>query len=185
VNETTKRIVWKENVLVSLRVRRDLYTIGQMLHRPYMRFFRIRSQDGRWTAVDLNEVGVLFTVSIGAVVVQELVDRKLEGPSVVPNRLPFEKYWIKPNLSFGTGAAFKGGRLIELAPGVGSARAPVVKPDLTLAADRERIDAHELTNMWGARDLVERLSTFFDTGDDRDPMKAALFDAPAGPARDG
>jgi hypothetical protein len=175
MNPTKKRIVWKENALVSVKLRDDLYTIGQMLHRPYMRFFSTSNRDGLWTALDLNLVNVLFTVSIGSVVVQMLVDAKIKDPSVVPNRAPFERYWIKPNLSFDGGGAFRGGRLIEMAPGIGSARAPVVKQNLTLAHDRERIDAHELTNMWGARDLGQRLSTYFDTGDDRDPMKDTLF----------
>lgn len=41
-----KRIVWREDGLVSLKLRGGLYAIAQMLKSPYMRFFDVTSEDG-------------------------------------------------------------------------------------------------------------------------------------------
>src|SRR5690349_7322769 len=103
-----------------------------MLHKPFLRFFRTSNRDGGWQDLDLNQVEVLFTVSVGAVVTQKLAVGKVKDPSVQASRAPFEKHWIKPNLNLSPGAPpFKGGRLIALSPGVGTAKAPVVTNDLS------------------------------------------------------
>jgi len=36
-----KRVTWKENALISLKLRDDLFTIAQMLRSPYLRLFKV------------------------------------------------------------------------------------------------------------------------------------------------
>jgi hypothetical protein len=172
---TTKRITWKEGDLVSLKLKDDLYTIAQMLRRPYMRFFDLSTRDGQWKDVDLNQVKVLFSVLVGNVVLQELGDGKIKDKSVKPSQLPFEKRWIRPRLNFEGGSPFKGGDLVDVDPNVGYVHAPIIKENLSIARDPDVIAKHELVNMWGARDLAERLVRYFETGRDHNPMKEKVF----------
>jgi len=173
----SKRIVWKKGDLVSLKLRDDLYTIGQMLTNPAMRFYNIKSADGNWVNIDLNKVEPLFRVFIGREVLQKLVDRKILQGSVFPSTQPEERFWIKPHLNYGGPFPFKGGKLIELNPesGQGTAAAPAVKENLSVADDRDLIEKYELTNMWGESELRNRLTAFFDKGVDRDEMKEKIF----------
>lgn len=172
-----KRVVWKEGDLVSLKLRNDLYTIGQMLRRPYMRFFDLRRPDGQWKGVDLNQVKTLFTLTVGNVVLQDLVDQKIKDKSVKPSHEPLERYWIRPRLGFDGGFPFKGGDLVDVDPNVGYVDAPIVKGNLSIGRDSDVIAKHELVNMWGAHDLAERLIRYFETGRDHDPMKQKAFGA--------
>jgi len=142
-----------------------------------MRFYDIRSADGNWKDLDLSTVKPLFQVFIGNVVLQNLVDHKIKDGSVKPSDAPYERYWIKPHLHYDGGFPFRGGKLIDLGPegGVGTAVAPVVKPDLSVDRDRETIEKYQLTNMWGNDDLGERLRHYFDNGEDFDSLKAKVF----------
>jgi hypothetical protein len=172
-----KGIIWKKNDLVSLKLRDDLFTIAQMLTSPAMRFYKIKSLDGNWKGVDLNHIEPLFQVFVGKVVLQDLADRKIKDVSVKASGALYERFWIKPHLNYDGGFPFKGGKLIDLGPegGIGTAVAPVIRQDLSVEQDRDAIKKYQLTNMWGADDLGDRLRHFFDTGEDRDPLKAKVF----------
>ena len=158
---------------MSLKLRDDLYTIGQMLTNPAMRFYNIKNRDGNWTNIDLNTVEPLFRVFIGREVLQKLVDRKIPQGSVKPSIHPEERLWIKPYLNYGGPFPFKGGKLIDLDPesGLGTANAPAIRENLSTADDRDLIEKHELTNMWGESEIRNRLTTFFDKGVNRDELK--------------
>ncbi len=54
------RIAWEKNGLINIKLRDDLYTIGQMLISPTVRFYDIVSKDGIWKDVDLNNAKSLF-----------------------------------------------------------------------------------------------------------------------------
>ncbi len=170
-----RSVTWKEDGIVSIKLRDDLFTLGQMLKFPYMRFFKLKSDEGRWHAIDLGNVEPLFCVQVGRVVLQELVAAKVKDRSVLPDRAPLEKLWIRPHINYTPPPVFKGGDLIRVDPGVDDTRAPVVKANLSFPKDREDIERYELTNMWGAQDLGERLRHFFDTGVDWNPLKAQGF----------
>jgi len=172
-----KRIVWKHNNVVSLKLREDLYTLGQMLGRAAMRFFNITSGDGNWHNIDLNEVDPIFTLFIGNIVLHNLVDKKVSDKDVKPSAASCEPYWIKPKLNFDGGYPFKGGNLIDIgtAGNISTTAGRVVQEDLSLPADKEIIETYQLTNMWGDVDVRDRLLHFFDTGKDDDFLKKKVF----------
>ncbi len=169
-------MVWNEGDVVGLRLREDLHTVAQMMRNPCLRFFRVANGDGVWRDLDLDRIPVLFTGFVGRAVLQELAEGKVRHPSVRPSRQPLERHWIKPDMHFGGSTPWRGGRLIESVEGVGTSRWPVVRGNLEWGRDREIIERHELTNMWGPRDLSERLTRFFDCGVDRDPTKESVFE---------
>lgn len=171
------RVVWKENALVCIKLREDLYTLGEMLVSPSMRFFDIANTDGIWKSVDLNQVKLLFQVFVGQVVMQKLVIEKIKEKSVLASNLPFESLLIKPHVNYDGGYVFRGGKLIDigLEGKISTPLAPVIKQNLTLPDDREIIEKYELTNMWGDLDLSDRLCRYFDTGVNRDDLKFEVF----------
>ena len=171
-----KRVTWQENALISLKLRDDLFTIAQMLRSPFLRLFKVCNKDGVWRNLDLNKAEVLFSVLIGQVVLQQLCEGKVRDRSVIPSSLPFPKLWMRPYLNFDGGFPFIGARLVEIDPTKGITTAPVVKDWLLPKADAELIKKYELTNMWGASDLRERLVRNFDTGVDRNELKDKVFD---------
>ncbi len=169
------RIIWKENTLVNIQLKDDLFTIGQLLFSPFMRLYKIKNTDGHWQNIDLNNVESLFCVTIGKVVLKNLVKEKIVDKTVIPSNASFEKYWIDVHLNFEGGFPFKGGRLIEMGQGVESTTAPAVIENLDITRDREIIEKYELLNMWGDTDLAERLIHYFETGIDIDPIKGKVF----------
>ena len=173
-----KRVTWKENALINLKLRDDLFTIAQMLRSPFLRLFKVSNKDGVWRSLDLNKVEVLFCVPIGQIVLQQLCEGKVKDRSVIPSSLPFPKFWMRPYLNFDGGFLFIGARLIELDPAkhMETTTAPVVRDWLRPKADAELIKKYELTNMWGAENLRERLVRYFDTGIDRNELKEKVFD---------
>lgn len=169
------RIIWKENNLVNIKVKDDLYTIGQLLRSPVMRFFNIKNTDGIWKDVDLNMVETLFEVNIGRVVLQNLAQNRIKENTVIHKDAEIEDLWIKPcvDYDFKGGYPFKGGNLIkESKDGLNSS---VIKENLSMSHDIGIIEKYELTNMWGAKNLSERLLLFFEKGIKRDPLKEKIF----------
>lgn len=171
-----KRVTWKENALISLKLRDDLFTIAQMLRSPYLRFFKVCNRDGVWRNLDLNKVEILFCVLIGQVVLQQLCEGKVKDRSITPSILPFQKLWLNPYVNFDGGFPFIGAKLIEVDPIKSYTRALTVKDWLSPKKDADLIKKCELVNMWGADDLRERLVRYFDTGVDRNEFKEKVFD---------
>lgn len=171
------RATWTEDALVNIKLRDDLYTVGQMLVSPFMRFFDVSNVHGIWDNIRLDQDKVLFQVMVGQPVMQNLVMGKIPPSSVTVEDIAFETRMIKPHLNFEGGFAFKGGRLIELDPPkmIDTTRARVVKERLELPEDRDLIEQYELTNMWGDQDLSDRLRRYFDTGVNRDDLKFEVF----------
>jgi hypothetical protein len=170
------RVVWKENGLVSIKLRDDLYTIGQMLVSPTVRFYDIASKDGVWKSVDLNNVKPLFQAYAFSVA-KKLAVGKIKEKSVIPGSLPFSPLWIDAHINYDGGCVFKGGKLVDVgaAGKIDATEAPVIKQNLRLPADREIIENVELTNHWSDAALSDRLCRYFDTGVNRDDLKFEIF----------
>ncbi len=171
-----KRIIWKENDIINIKLNDKLYTLGQMLTDPYMLFFNISNTDGQWNSdIDLNQVPNLFCVLIGRDFLKQRAVEKLTGkinPMLDQSRLP--KYWIRPNISYSGGYPFKGGALVEVDPKVGYVNGKVIIPNLSLS-DIESIKKYELVNMWGSDDLTERISLALLKGIHQDTLKEKIF----------
>lgn len=182
----TKRIIWKDGDLVNIKLRDDLYTIGQMLTSPIMRFYDISNNNGNWKNLDLNKVKSLFSVFVGRIINKELIHNKIKEFSVKASSERYEQYWIKPytltmDSEYYRGDRFSfpflGGRLIDIGSdgNISTTCTLIIKEDLTLPQDRELIEKYELTNMWGYEDLSDRLCRYFDTGINRDDLKFEVF----------
>lgn len=188
------RIIWKENDIVRLKLRDDLFTVGQMLISPFMRFYKISKPVDEWQDLDLNKEEELFTVLITNHVFRGLATGKAKGKSIHPSQKPMQRQWIDVHSNDGPWyegkSVFLGGKLVELAPRTMALNeptsnenklqsdtyiAPVLIKNLTLPQHRKVLEELELTNQWSADSLCERLVRYFDKGIDRDDLKFQVF----------
>ncbi|WP_454836517.1 hypothetical protein [Pseudomonas lini] len=171
-----KRITWKEGDVVSLKLRDDLYTVGQMIKNSVMRFYDVKSVNGIWSDLVLEDSKILFSGFVGKVVSQRLAVEKLQPatPLVLSDH---ERYWLRPHVNFEGGFPFRGADLIDTGKdcAIDYSLAPVLQKELKLSKNRDAIEKYELTNMWGDEDLSDRLCRYFDTGLNRDDLKFEVF----------
>jgi len=173
------RIIWKKDDLVNLKIRDNLCTIGQLLVSPFMRFFDIRNTSENWESCKLDDVQELFTVLVVNQVFRELAVGKIKGKLIVPSTKPLERKWIVVNNSLerlaAGGLLYFGGKLVELGEDCSPFRAKALIEDLRFPQNQEIMEKYELSNMWSADSLKERLCRYFDTGIDRDDLKFEVF----------
>ncbi|EZP39092.1 hypothetical protein ACWYXO_06300 [Janthinobacterium aestuarii] len=84
---------------------------------------------------------------------------------------------MRPLVNFEGGFPFRGADLVALGTdcALDYSVIPALKEELALSASRDLVERHELTNMWGAADLSDRLCRYFDTGVNRDDLKFEVF----------
>lgn len=167
---------WKRDALVSLKVRDDLFFLGQLLHSPVLCVFRPSRTTDDWRGVTLTPSDMLFSAFVGNVVLNKLVERAVPEKEALPLRGFTQRVWLRPRLNMsGAGGPFRGATLIDIDfdAGQGQLSGTVLKKGLT-AADAE-VNQYELTNMWGDQDLRERLLYYAEHGIDRDPTKDEVF----------
>ncbi len=170
------RIIWKDNGLINIKLRGDLYSIGQMLVSPTIRFYDISNKDGIWKDVDLNKVKPLFQ-AYALAAAKRLAVGTIKEKTVIASTLPIDPFWIKPHFNYDGGYPFKGGRLVDTGQGgeIDTMEAPTIKQNLVLPEDREVIEKVELTNLWLEKALCDRLCRYFDIGINRDDLKFEVF----------
>ncbi len=175
------RIVWKENDLVSLKLKDDLYTIAQLTKSPMLRLYNIKNTEDKWEDTDLNEYEPLFTVFIGNIVFNKLATGKIKNKTAKPDLKKYEKesYWLRGIDNEGSylrGELFeKNADLVFAKPGNDTWDAPIVKGNINAKDNLDTVIEYELVNMYGADDLRERLVTFFETGINFNTYKLEVF----------
>jgi hypothetical protein len=177
------RAFWKQDGVICLKLRDDLYTLAQMVNPvAMMRFYEIFKDKDEWQGVDLNNVKPLFAVAIGNAVIHNLGVRRVPPKEVTPSAAPCERHFIHVSDNaeyYGRPGEFmwKGGRLVdrgEAAKTVGYAATTLI-PDLNVHDHRDIILKHEFTNMYGDNHIKNRILQFYDTGVNIDVMKLKVF----------
>ena len=167
-----KRVQWKNNFVLNVRLRDDLFTLAQMRSNHLLEFFDIRSS-GEWGAVDLSSIRVLFTIYVAESRLRSLFSDWLPPSKIKPNDRPVERrmlsFIVKPDNSYGA-------NLVELPDDLSSVSAKVIKADLSPTSDLTVIHNYELTGMVGDPEkLRTRLIRYFDSGVNWDGSKSFLF----------
>lgn len=177
------RAFWKRNAVISIKLSEDCYSLAQMVNdSAKMRFFPLFHATDEWKGVNLNEVEPLFTVSIGNVVIQRLGQRRIPADQVTPSNLPCERLVIESNNNsegYRLRDEFweKGGNLVDVGEDarLAGCQGSIVKKDLNIDRDFECILKYPMSNMYGDRDVVNRLLRFKRDGLNIDPYKFYVF----------
>ncbi len=167
-----KRVQWKDNAVLNVRLRDDLFTLAQMRSNHLLEFFDIRSR-GEWGVLNLSSVPVLFTIYVAENRLRPLFSEWLPSSKVSPNDRPVERRMLSFVVKAGNSYSAD---LVELPDDLSSVDAKVLKADLSPRTDLEIIHHYELTGMVGdAEKLRTRLVRYFDSGINWDDAKSFLY----------
>jgi hypothetical protein len=168
-----KKIVWKEDTVLNVKLRSDLFTLAQMRPNSLMQFFDIRSKDGIWDGIDLTNVPTLFCIYVAENRLKSLFVELVPVEKVMPNHRPVPTKMIA--YRFGANENHEAD-LVELTEDYSNIGARVIKTALTIEKDLDVIYTHEYVGMFGDPEkLRKRLVRFFDTGVNWDASKAFIF----------
>ncbi|MBG6128285.1 hypothetical protein IWW33_005024 [Pseudomonas sp. BG2dil] len=59
-----KSLKWQDGLILSIKVKEDLYAISQMRANYLLEVFDIFVSDDDWSGVNLNKTNVLFTIFV-------------------------------------------------------------------------------------------------------------------------
>lgn len=169
-----KRVVWKPGKMLLYELPGGVFGLGQMLLDPYVQFFDVFGDDRQAVLrAPAEPPRPLFCVGVVNEFLKTYCEALPGGAAATVGDVP--RRWIRPLMRAGVG--FRGGDLVEFDPRVGltGSEEPVIA-DLNAAEYRDVIDAHELTNMRGGAEFVDRLLACRRYGRNVDPLKATIFE---------
>lgn len=168
-----KNLTWKEDTVLSVELRPDLFTLAQMRPNMLMQFFDIRSDNGVWQGIDLTMVRPLFCIFVSTKRLKSLLVGLISVDKVKPNRRPVPTKMI--DYRFGNNGNHEAD-LIELTDRYSNIGAKVIRAGLKTTKDLDIIYLHEYVGMFGDPDkLRARLVRYFDTGVNWDDSKGFIF----------
>jgi len=184
-----RAISWKENKIISIETRKNIFVIAQMLKSPYIRFYNCFGQDEKWDNIQIKDIETLFT---NPVTKQFLKFSNIsEAKNIAPDlERKDNNYWIEGlgetkkmklwqrtenEIEFITLNGNLGGRLIykDITKG-GKQDKKIIKDNIPLN-DTETIDNHELTGLAVSPLTNERLYLCYKAGKNVNPHKDLQF----------
>lgn len=177
------RTIDKEGIIISMKLRDDLYTIGLTLKTAGFLVFDVKSIDGQWHKDSLKNVKPLLRVfAVTKLIFNHLGVERLKLDYDQAAVEAFEDYrWIDPYTYHYTpdhdgtfyDKLWLGGKLLQMDTNFD--KREVINWNLKLPQDLETIEKTEMINMWSSQSLQDRLVRYFDTGINRDDMKFFVF----------
>lgn len=88
------RVPWKENKVISIETRRNVFVLAQMIQSPYLIVYNAFRDKDNWDDIDLRNVPVLLCTAVTRQFISNsnVVTQRISP--VIHNNLP--KYWIAP-----------------------------------------------------------------------------------------
>ncbi len=185
---------WKKNQVFSVKLRQDIWAIGQMLDSPFILTFNVFKSKNDWGEIDLKHAPTLFCCSVLKQFFTQSETQLLQVNPIIDYSPP--KVWIKrfignrmfsytisstEKIEFITAGGDPGGLLIEYDIEKGGYQGEkVLNPDISLSSD-EIIDKFEMQMIWNYPHLNERLFLCYKLGKNVDPFKDVSFGRPMRP----
>ena len=79
------KIVWRDDAVISVKLRDDLHTLAQMRRNHLMQFFDIRSTDGAWADVDLSNIEPVFCIYVAEHKFKSIFERWVDAKDAKPS----------------------------------------------------------------------------------------------------
>jgi hypothetical protein len=154
--------------VLSIKLKEDLYTLGQLHYNHRLECFDITRKTDEWSGVDLNTVNPLFCLVVAESRLLKLFHSNQSG-IVIANQRETPRRAIS-----------YGGRptpeLVEMDERYDSTRSTVITRNLNITEHLDIIYSHELTGMVGQPEKIRsRLLRYFETGVNWDESKVFLF----------
>ncbi|MBP1127146.1 MULTISPECIES: hypothetical protein [Pseudomonas] len=166
-----KTLKWQKDLVLSVQVEKDLFTLAQMRENYLLEFFDVFRCDENWEGVDLNSAKIIFCIFVSPKNIKSIFSDRAVDDSVIRNNRPVKKRMLSANFDEVGGAD-----LIDLSDKYSNIDADLVKAGLTLEKDLDLIYEYDLCGMAGSPEkILNRLKIYFDTGVNWDPSKKYLF----------
>lgn len=168
-----KKIQWEEGLVLSVKVRDDLFTLAQMRVNHLVEFFDVFRCDENWGGVDLNNEKIVFCIFVSTKNVRSIFSGIAPDFLVSANTRPVKRRMLSAILG---APGNTGANLIELSDKYSNIGGQIVKSSLTVENDLQLIYEYDLSGMEGDPDkILERLRIYYDTGVNWDKSKNFLF----------
>jgi len=168
-----KTVKWQKGLVLSIKVRDGLLVLSQMRDNHLLEVFDIFNENDEWSAVNLSETSVLFTIFVSLKNIKGIFSSVVSELKVSPNQRPVERRML--SAIFGA-PGNTGARLIELSDSYSNIGAEVIKESLSQSQDLKFIHRYELCGMVGDPEkIIARIQRYKDTGINWDPAKEYLF----------
>lgn len=179
-----KKLMWKTDRVVSIKLRENLYTLAQMRVNTLVQFFDIQSENGIWDSTDLNLVNPIFCIYLSDAPLNELA-HKILIDKITPNLRAIPNRMLTADYAYRDGVLEFSVRLVQLTERYESLGAVTIQEQVLPGNDLDLIYSHEFVGMEGStKKLLTRLTRFFDTGVNWDEQKSFVFKGiPLPPAR--
>lgn len=182
------RIIWKENLIVSVKIREDCFVLAQLLRSPFLVFYNLYSKNNVWDNIELNNEHILFICSVAR---QFIVDSKIvKIDEISPILLDIDILIRIKSFAYGSREIIfqegsekeirflelgnkPGGSLIKEISSTGESH--LVMENIPLDAN-DIIDKYELDAVRIYPELNERLYICYELGEAIDPLKDIVFD---------
>ncbi|WP_370388764.1 hypothetical protein [Snodgrassella alvi] len=155
----TKKQRSQENTVFGVYIKEGLYSLAQSRKNHWMEFFNIFGDKDEWDGVDLNKVNILFTYSVAAHRLKELLV-SIQDEHVRKNVRPQESKIITY-----TGPLAEKIGLVEMDDRYDTVDNKVLIPQLTVKDHLEIIHTKEYAGMHGdSKEIQNRLLKFYENG---------------------
>lgn len=180
------RLPWHAGKVFKLRVKHDIWTLGQMLESPFLLFF---APSADRPAIE----SILFTCAVTRQFIKfaQMKHANLPGVNHTPPRRWIENHHGGREQVLWPGtpeqrtvlllSSKPGGRLVEWQHPYTSHQAKTITEDIPIT-DTQTIDQHERSDLWTFPLLNERLYLCHEFGRNVDPGKDIMFNRPPPPS---
>ncbi|WP_370469845.1 hypothetical protein [Snodgrassella alvi] len=166
----TKKQRSQENTVFGVYIKEGLYSLAQSRKNHWMEFFNIFNDKDEWDGVDLNKVNILFTYSVAAHRLKELLV-SIQDEHVRKNVRPQESKIITY-----TGPLAEKIGLVEMDARYDTVDNKVLIPQLTVKDHLDIIHTKEYAGMHGdSKEIQNRLLKFYENGINWDESQRFFF----------
>ena len=166
----TKKQRSQENTVFGVYIKEGLYSLAQSRKNHWMEFFNIFNDKDEWDGVDLNKVNILFTYSVAAHRLKELLV-SIQDEHVRKNVRPQESKIITY-----TGPLAEKIGLVEMDDRYDTVDNKVLIPQLTVKDHLDIIHTKEYAGMHGdSKEIQNRLLKFYENGINWDESQRFFF----------
>ncbi|WP_369608753.1 hypothetical protein ABV523_16240 [Snodgrassella alvi] len=166
----TKKQRSQENTVFGVYIKEGLYSLAQSRKKHWMEFFNIFNDKDEWDGVDLNKVNILFTYSVAAHRLKELLV-SIQDEHVRKNVRPQESKIITY-----TGPLAEKIGLVEMDDRYDTVDNKVLIPQLTVKDHLDIIHTKEYAGMHGdSKEIQNRLLKFYENGINWDESQRFFF----------
>lgn len=183
------RITWKQDVVISIKLKDDLFVLAQMLKSPYMAFLNAFSKTDSWSEIDLEQVSILYIKGVTKHFLKNSEIKK-ENAVTPKSNLDLPKFWLQQGAGSNEKTIWHGTPDEMNIMYIGEEGCRIIENDISKAGSQKidysaeyfkdgkckEVDMYELSCLGVYPETNERLILCHLFDKNVDPLKDLIFD---------